>query len=60
MELMKMGEYDILEFLQEDSLKILEYNISRTADGSLILDIKLDVSDGILSLSDVTEKTSQV
>lgn len=51
MELQGFGSYDVLDIIDRKRIQILEYQISRTPDKRLILDIKFDVSDAMLDLN---------
>lgn len=58
---MRLGKLDALDFIEidkNDSPKILEYKISRTEDESLILEIKMDISDSALELVTMTKENS--
>ena len=60
MELKKLQGCEIIDFMKEDSLKVLEYKISRTTDKRLILEMKFDISNSSLELATFTSETSQV
>lgn len=59
LELKKLQDYEIINFIKEDLSNILEYKISRTADKRLILEMKIDISDSSLELTTFTSGTSQ-
>ena len=59
MELKKLQGCEIIDFMKEDSLKVLEYKISRTTDKRLILEMKFDISDSSLELATFTSETFQ-
>lgn len=50
MELLRLGDKEILNILENDYKNILEYKISRTNDKRLILEIKMDISQSTLEL----------
>lgn len=59
MELKKLQGCEIIDFMKEDFLKVLEYKISRTTDKRLILEMKFDISDSSLELATFTSETFQ-
>lgn len=50
-ELLRLGDKEILNILENDYKNILEYKISRTNDKRLILEIKMDISQSTLELA---------
>ncbi len=59
MKLATLGDHDIIEVPNDESLKIMEYKISRTLDRKLILEIKMDISDSIVCVERPKGKISQ-
>lgn len=59
MELKKLQDCEIINFVKDDLSNVLEYKISRTTDKRLILEFKMDISDSALDLATFTSETSQ-
>ncbi len=57
MELSRLGLQEVIRITEKDD--VLEYKISRTEDNRLILEIKVDISNSLLDVNSITEKTSQ-
>lgn len=60
MELERLHHQEILSILNSDVPNILEYKISRTEDKSLILEIKMDISNSLLQIGTVTYEKGSI
>ena len=59
MRLASLDSLDVFELLKDDSKRIMEYKISKTEEGKMVLEMKMDVSDSVLELATSTKGTSQ-